>query len=88
MNKIEIVVPYPAGGATDSVGHVVRDILREAGVNAEVTNVPGNNNVNGAHYAMQAAGDAVMVGCATSVGANLADRVMVGCATSVGANLA
>lgn len=88
MSNLEIVVPYPAGGATDSVGHIVRDILRDAGYAAEVKNIPGNNNVNGALYAMDAAADAVMVGCATSVGANLTDRIMVGCATSVGSNLA
>lgn len=88
MNKVEIVVPYPQGGATDSVGHIVKDILQDAGYTAEVVNVPGNNNVDGALYAMNAAADSIMVGCATSVGANLADRVMIGCATSVGSNLA
>jgi tripartite-type tricarboxylate transporter receptor subunit TctC len=86
MNNIEIVVPYPEGGATDSVGRIVADILAEAGFSAQVNNVPGNNNVAGARYALEK--DSVMVGCATSVGANLADKVMVGCATSVGANLA
>ena len=86
MSKLEIIVPYPTGGATDSVGHVVRDILRDAGYAADVKNIPGNNNLDGAHYALNS--DSVMVGCATSVGANLADKIMVGCATSVGSNLA
>lgn len=86
MNKIEIVVPYPQGGATDSIGRIAQDILAEAGYEVSVKNIPGNNNVTAAEYVAES--DSLMVGCATSVGANLADRVMVGCATSVGANLA
>ena len=71
MSTLEIVVPYPAGGATDSIGHIAQDILREAGFDAVVKNVPGNNNIDGAKYAI-AEDQALMVGCATSVGANLA----------------
>ena len=86
MSKLEIVVPYPEGGATDSVGRIAQEILAEAGYDVTVTNLPGENNAVGARYA--ASNDSLMVGCATSVGANLADKLMVGCATSVGANLA
>jgi len=87
MSKIEIVVPYPQGGATDSVGRIAMDILTEAGYDVQVTNMPGDNNAIGARYA-SSQDNSLMVGCATSVGANLADKLMVGCATSVGSNLA
>jgi tripartite-type tricarboxylate transporter receptor subunit TctC len=86
MSKLEIVVPYPEGGATDSVGRIAMDILKEAGYDVQVTNLPGENNAVGARYA--SGNDSLMVGCATSVGSNLANKLMVGCATSVGANLA
>ncbi len=70
MKNLEIVVPYPAGGATDSIGHIVQDILAEAGYSAEVKNIPGDNNAVGAEYAIK--NNAIMIGCATSIGANLA----------------
>lgn len=86
MSKIEIVVPYPQGGATDSIGRITKDILTEAGYEVEVKNLPGDNNAIGARYA-SSSDNSLMVGCATSVGANLADKLMVGCATSLGSNL-
>lgn len=71
MSKLEIVVPYPAGGATDSVGRIAKDILTEAGYEVELKNLPGDNNAIGARYA-SAKDNSLMVGCATSIGANLA----------------
>ena len=87
MSQLEIVVPYPAGGATDSIGNIAKDILTEAGYDVTLKNMPGDNNAIGARYASQT-DNSLIVGCATSVGANLADKLFVGCATSVGANLA
>lgn len=50
-NPIEIVVPYPPGGATDSLGRIVSEIFNERGMTSIVVNKPGADAVIGANYA-------------------------------------
>jgi tripartite-type tricarboxylate transporter receptor subunit TctC len=47
---IEIVVPYPPGGATDKWGRVIDEIFKDYGWKSTVLNKPGADAVIGANY--------------------------------------
>lgn len=72
--SIEIVVPYPPGGATDSLGRIVAEILTESGRPAFVSNKPGADAVIGANYAAKAKpdGKTLFVGATGALDANIA----------------
>lgn len=55
--NIEIVVPYPAGGATDKLARVVDQILNQAGWRSHVTNRAGADGVIGGNYAARSRPD-------------------------------
>ena len=55
--SIEIVVPYPPGGATDKLARVVDKIFQEHGWKSHVVNKAGANGVIGANYASRARPD-------------------------------
>lgn len=71
---IEIVVPFPPGGATDSLGRMVAEILTEAGRPAVVINKPGADSVIGANYAAKARpdGKTLFMGATGALDANIA----------------
>lgn len=71
---IEIVVPFPPGGATDSLGRFVAEILTENGRPAIVINKPGADTVIGANYAAKAKpdGKTLFIGTTGSLDANFA----------------
>jgi tripartite-type tricarboxylate transporter receptor subunit TctC len=54
---IEIVVPYPAGGATDKLARIVDQIFQERGWRSHVTNRAGADGVIGGNYAARARPD-------------------------------
>lgn len=54
---IEIIVPYPAGGATDKIGRTVSDILNTHGWKSIVVNKPGADTVIGSNYVATSAAD-------------------------------
>jgi tripartite-type tricarboxylate transporter receptor subunit TctC len=47
---IEIVVPFPPGGATDKLARVVGEMLEDRGINNTISNRPGADTVIGANY--------------------------------------
>jgi tripartite-type tricarboxylate transporter receptor subunit TctC len=49
-NQIEIVVPYPPGGATDKWARVVNEIFTDLGWKSIVMNRPGADTVIGSNY--------------------------------------
>jgi len=49
-NTVELVVPYPAGGATDTLTRQISAILNEQGWNSIVVNKPGADSAIGANY--------------------------------------
>jgi tripartite-type tricarboxylate transporter receptor subunit TctC len=55
--NIEIVCPYPPGGASDKVARVIDQIFNEHGWRSVVLNKPGADTVIGANYAAKAAPD-------------------------------
>lgn len=71
---IEIVVPYPPGGATDSLGRIVSEILTEHGMSTVVLNKPGADAVIGANYAAKAKPDGrtLFVGATGALDSNFA----------------
>lgn len=71
---IEIVVPYPPGGATDSLGRIVAEILTDKGMPAVVLNKPGADAVIGANYAAKSKpdGTTLFVGATGALDANIA----------------
>ena len=71
---IEIVVPYPPGGATDSLGRIVSEILTEHGMPSMVVNKPGADAVIGANYAAKGRpdGKTLFVGATGALDANIA----------------
>jgi len=71
---IEVVVPFPPGGATDSLGRFVAEILTENGRPARVINKPGADTVIGANYAAKARpdGKTLFIGTTGSLDANFA----------------
>lgn len=73
---IEIIVPFPPGGATDSLGRIAAEILTEAGRPAVVINKPGADAVIGANYAAKARPDGrtLFVGATGALDANIAFR--------------
>ena len=54
---IEIVVPYPAGGATDQIGRIVSEIFTKQGWNNIVVNKPGASTTIGTNYVAEAKAD-------------------------------
>lgn len=54
---IEIVCPYPPGGASDKVARVIEEIFNEHGWRSVVLNKPGADTVIGANYAAKSAPD-------------------------------
>lgn len=54
---IEIVVPYPPGGATDKLARIVDQMFQERGWKSYVTNKPGADGVIGGNYAAAAKPD-------------------------------
>lgn len=54
---IEIVVPYPPGGATDKWGRVIDEIFRSQGWQSVVINKPGADTVIGSNYVAAARPD-------------------------------
>jgi tripartite-type tricarboxylate transporter receptor subunit TctC len=54
---VEIVVPYPAGGATDKLARIVEEIFNEHGIKSYVTNKAGADGVIGGNYAAKARPD-------------------------------
>lgn len=54
---IEIVVPYPPGGATDRLARIVDQIFQEHGWKSIVVNKPGADGVIGGNYAAKARPD-------------------------------
>lgn len=54
---IEIVVPYPAGGATDKMGRTISEILNNHGWKSVVVNKPGADTVIGANFVASSARD-------------------------------
>ena len=71
---IEIVVPYPPGGATDSLGRIVGEILNEHGMPSIVVNKPGADAVIGANYVAKGKpdGKTLFVGATGALDANIA----------------
>ncbi len=71
--NIEIVVPFPPGGATDTLGRIAAQALSESGDNAIVLNKPGANNVIAANYVAHARkdGNTLFVGATGALDANL-----------------
>lgn len=54
---IEIVVPYPPGGATDKLARIVDQMFQDRGWKSFVTNKPGADGVIGGNYAAAAKPD-------------------------------
>lgn len=54
---IEIVVPYPPGGATDKLARIVDQIFNDNGIKSFVTNKAGADGVIGGNYAAKARPD-------------------------------
>jgi len=54
---VEIVVPYPPGGATDKLARIVEEIFNENGIKSYVTNKAGADGVIGGNYAAKARPD-------------------------------
>lgn len=73
---IEIVVPYPPGGATDAWGRVLQRIFTDAGWLSYVSNRPGADTVIGSNYvaASRPDGHVLYVGGNGFLDANLAFR--------------
>jgi tripartite-type tricarboxylate transporter receptor subunit TctC len=73
-NPIEIVVPYPAGGATDKWGRVLSTIFAQHGWKSTVVNRPGADTVIGSNYVAKAApnGHTLYVGGNGFIDANIA----------------
>lgn len=73
---IEIVVPYPPGGATDKWGRVISEIFTARGWKNVVMNRPGADTVIGSNYVAKAPADGhvVYVGGNGFLDANLAFR--------------
>jgi tripartite-type tricarboxylate transporter receptor subunit TctC len=57
VQPVEIVVPYPAGGATDKLARIVEEIFNENGIKSYVTNKAGADGVIGGNYAAKARPD-------------------------------
>jgi tripartite-type tricarboxylate transporter receptor subunit TctC len=72
---VSIVVPYPAGGATDVIARMVADKLaREWNQSVVVANKPGAGTLVGAEYVARSAGDGYtlyMTTAAHTIGASL-----------------
>ena len=77
-NPIEIVVPYPPGGATDSLGRIVSEIFNEHGMPSMVVNKPGADAVIGANYAAKGKpdGKTLFVGATGALDANIAFKAV------------
>ena len=54
---IEIVCPYPPGGASDKVARIIEEIFNNHGWKSIVLNKPGADTVIGANYAAKASPD-------------------------------
>jgi len=71
---IEIVVPYPPGGATDKWGRVLDEIFKSQGWQSAVLNKPGADTVIGSNYVAAAKpdGHTIYVGGNGFIDANIA----------------
>jgi hypothetical protein len=71
---IEIVVPYPPGGATDKWGRVLDEIFKAQGWQSAVLNKPGADTVIGSNYVAAAKpdGHTIYVGGNGFLDANIA----------------
>lgn len=71
---IEIIVPYPAGGATDKIGRTVSDILNQHGWKSVVINKPGADTVIGSNFVAASApnGHTLYIGGNGFIDANIA----------------
>lgn len=76
QKNIEIVVPYPPGGATDRWGRVIQEIFTAQGWKSTVVNRPGADTVIGSNYVAEAApdGHTLYIGGNGFLDANLAFR--------------
>jgi tripartite-type tricarboxylate transporter receptor subunit TctC len=54
---IEIVVPFPPGGATDKLGRMISEIFNRRGWNSVVANRPGADTVIASNYVAEAPAD-------------------------------
>ena len=75
---IEIVVPYPPGGATDKWGRVLDEIFKAQGWQSAVLNKPGADTVIGSNYVASAKpdGHTIYVGGNGFIDANIAFKQM------------
>lgn len=73
-NPIEIVVPYPPGGATDKWGRVLSEIFTQNGWKSVVANRPGADTVIGSNYVAKSTpnGHTLYVGGNGFIDANIA----------------
>tara|TARA_R110000868_G_scaffold15292_1_gene69700 strand:+ start:1940 stop:2974 length:1035 start_codon:yes stop_codon:yes gene_type:complete len=71
---IEIIVPYPAGGATDKIGRMVSEMFEENGWKSIVVNKPGANTTIGSNYVSKAKanGNTLYIGGNGFLDANIA----------------
>jgi len=71
---IEIVVPYPPGGATDKWGRVIDEIFKAHGWQSAVLNKPGADTVIGSNYvaASKPDGHTIYIGGNGFIDANIA----------------
>jgi tripartite-type tricarboxylate transporter receptor subunit TctC len=71
--SIEIVVPFPPGGATDKLGRLISEIFNRHGWNSVVINRPGGDTVIASNYVAEAApdGHTVYLGSNGFIDANL-----------------
>ena len=72
--SIEIIVPYPPGGATDKWGRVLDEIFQAQGWKSVVVNKPGADTVIGSNYVAAARpdGHTIYVGGNGFIDANIA----------------
>lgn len=72
-NPIEIVVPYPPGGANDKVGRVISEIFTDNGWSNIVVNKPGADGVLGSNFVAKSKPDGrtVLVLATSTLNSNL-----------------
>jgi len=71
--SITLVVPFPAGGATDTIARVAGQMLNDANISSVVLNKPGANNVIGTNFVAEHATDGkiFLIGTNGSLASNL-----------------
>lgn len=71
---IELIVPFPPGGAAGNLSHVMAEILTENGLPTIVVNKPGADATIGTNFAAEAApnGKTLFMGSGSTLSANVA----------------